>query len=129
MNSSKILDRLKEAYPNKKVIALPTVRPTEILCEVDPSSEHPEYSVAVSIVDGSTPHYHKKSTETYTILEGELDLFIDGHLHHMKKGESVVVHPLSNHYATGRETWIECRSEPGWTAEDHVSSLSESGKA
>jgi len=122
MNSSKVVNQLKKAYPNKKIVVLPSVEPTEILCEVDPSSQHPEYSIAVCVVDTSAPHYHKKSTETYTILDGELDVFIDGVPHHMKKGESVVINPFSSHYAVGHETWVECRSEPGWTAEDHFGS-------
>jgi mannose-6-phosphate isomerase-like protein (cupin superfamily) len=120
MDVEKVLSRLNAAYPNKKIISLPTLGPTEILCEVEPASEHSEYSVAISIIDKSVSHYHIKSIETYKILEGELDLYINGLVHHMKKGDSMVINPFSHHYAIGNETWIECRSEPGWTIEDHI---------
>jgi len=120
VNKQKVINQLKDKYPGKTIIPLPDEMPLEILCEVDSSSGHPEYSVAVSIIDKSDLHYHKKSTETYKVLEGELDLFIDGIPHHLKSGESIVIKPYSYHYAVGNETWIECRSEPGWTVKDHL---------
>jgi mannose-6-phosphate isomerase-like protein (cupin superfamily) len=128
MNSSKVIDRLKATYPNKKIIALSSDQPTEILCEIDPVTDHPEYSVAVSVIDKSVPHYHNISTETYTVLEGELELFIAGTPHHLKQGESMIIKPGTTHYATGKETWVECRSEPGWTVADHISPLPEGSK-
>lgn len=120
MNKQKVIDALKEKYPGKNILALPDDETAEILCEIDPSMLHPEYSVAVSVIDKSDLHYHKESTETYKVLEGELDLFIDGVPHHLKQGDSMVIKPYSYHYAVGNETWIECKSEPGWTVKDHL---------
>jgi quercetin dioxygenase-like cupin family protein len=120
MNSVRVFERLKREYPGKKIMALPESEPTEILCEVEPSADHPEYSVAISVIDKSVPHHHIKSTEIYTILEGELSLMIDGKTHHLKEGESIIIPPNAAHSAVGNETWVSCRSEPGWTFGDHI---------
>ena len=119
MNKLKIVERLQERYPGKNIIAIPLEEPTEIVCEVEPASNHPEYSIAISVVDKSDIHYHLKSVEIYRVIEGELDVFIDGISHHLKSGEFIAIEPNSKHYAVGNETWVECRSEPGWTVEDH----------
>lgn len=119
MNSPLVIKRLKKLYPNKNIIALPEKYPTEILCEIDPVSEHTLFSVAVAVIDHSVPHLHKKSVETYTVLQGEIDLYLDGQVFHLKKGEFKQIHPFTIHHAIGKEAWIQCRSEPGWTKEDH----------
>lgn len=119
MNTTKTVEQLKEQYPGATIIAIPSEEPSEIVCEVEPTSDHPEYSIAISVIDRSAIHYHLKSTETYHIIKGELDVYIDGIPHHLKRGEFITIKPNSKHYAIGNETWVECRSEPGWTAEDH----------
>ena len=64
MDSKKVIDELKRKYPGKKIIKNGEDNPSEILCEVDPSTNHPEYSLAVAVIDKSLPHSHKKTTET-----------------------------------------------------------------
>lgn len=120
MNRAQVISQLQNKYPGSKIISLPKDNPTEILCEVDPTTNHADYSVAVSVIDKTDLHSHNKTTETYKILEGELDLFIDGVKHHLRKGDSLIIKPHTHHSAIGNETWIECRSEPGWTLEDHI---------
>lgn len=120
MNKKKVINKLKEKYPGKKIIAIPNDNPTEILCEVDPSLEHPDYSLAVAVIDKSEQHLHKKSKERYKIVKGKLSLFVDGTEHKLKEGEELVIEPNQLHWAEGNETWIECYSEPGWTLEDHI---------
>lgn len=120
MNKQKIIDQLKEKYPGKNIVALPEDEPTEILCEIEPTSEHPEYSVAISVIDRSVPHVHNKTTETYKVTKGKINLFVDDAEHELNKGDKLVIKPGSVHYAIGSESWIECKSEPGWTPEDHI---------
>ncbi len=119
MVSTLILNQLKKLYPEKAIFSFPKDQPTEIICEVESTSLHPEFSKAVAIIDQSAPHVHYQTTETYTIINGELDLFIDGEKHHLSKGESYEIKPGQVHYAIGRETWVECVSRPGWIKEDH----------
>lgn len=120
MNKRQIVEKLTIEYPGKNIICLPEENPQEIICEVDPTPIHPKYNIAIAVIDKSMPHYHLKVKETYKVLEGELTLVIDDTSHVLKKGESFVVEPGQVHYAIGDSTWIECKSEPGWTAEDHI---------
>ena len=120
MNKKRVLSQLQERYPDRSVIALPDDNPTEILCEVEPTSEHPEYSKAISIIDSSVPHYHEKITETYKVLDGSLKVVVDGIVHELDEGDELTIQPGSIHYAIGDETWIECKSVPGWIKDDHI---------
>ncbi|MBU2592638.1 cupin domain-containing protein [Patescibacteria group bacterium] len=120
MDSKKVIDELKRKYPGKKIIKNGEDNPSEILCEVDPSTNHPEYSLAVAVIDKSLPHSHKKTTETYKVTKGKLALFIDNKRHELKEGEELIIKPGWVHWAKGNEIWVECYSEPGWTFEDHI---------
>lgn len=120
MDTKKVIEELKKKYPGKKIIKNDEDIPTEILCEVDPSTGHPEYSLAVAIIDKSTPHTHKKSKETYKVTNGKLVLYVDGKKHELSEGEELIIEPGQTHWAEGNETWVECYSEPGWTFEDHI---------
>ncbi len=120
MNSKKVIEELNKKYPGKKIIKNDNDNPTEILCEVEPSSEHPKHSLAVAIIDKSAPHSHKKSKETYKVTKGKLTLHVDNKKHELNEGDELVIEPGQLHWAEGKETWIECYSEPGWTFEDHL---------
>jgi len=59
MNTQKIIKELHALYSGKQVILDPPENPTEIICELSPTSEHPEKSISLAIVGSSKPHYHK----------------------------------------------------------------------
>lgn len=120
MKVKEIINKLKEKYPGKKIIKNKEEKPTEIICEVEPASQHPQYSLAVAVVDKIAPHVHHRSTETYRIIRGELQLFIDSKKHQLKKGEQITIQPNQVHWGEGREVWLECYSKPGWTPKDHI---------
>lgn len=120
MNVGNVVAELKEKYPDKAIFKNDEENTTEILCEVEPSSEHPGYSNAVAIVDKSIPHIHYKTTETYKIIKGKLILHIGEKEVELNEGDEYVIEPNKLHWAEGNETWVECYSEPGWTFEDHV---------
>ena len=120
MNAKKVIAELSQKYPGKKIIKLPEDNPTEILCEIDPATNHPQKSVAISIIDKSESHYHKKATETYKVIKGNLSMVIDGHKNKLEAGDSLSIKPRDIHYAIGDETWVEVYSEPGWVPEDHI---------
>lgn len=120
MNKKKVIDELKKKYSGKKIIAIPNDDPSEILCEVDPSTEHPEYSLAVAVIDKSAAHTHKESREKYKVIKGRLSLCVEGKEHKLEEGDELVIQPNQEHWAKGNETWIECYSEPGWTPKDHI---------
>jgi len=120
MDVRKVVSQLKKKYTGKKIIKNDPENPTEILCEVEPTTDHPEYSLAISVIDKSKPHVHQKTQETYKVIKGSLDLYIDGQEHQLKEGEQITIQPGQKHWAKGDETWIECYSEPGWTLKDHI---------
>lgn len=120
MNVTHVINELEEKYPGKKIIKNNEVNPTEIICEIEPSSEHPEYSRAIAVIDQSIPHYHIKSKEEYTILKGKLTLTVDGKEYHLSKGQKFIIHQIQQHSAKGDSTWVECKSSPGWKPDDHI---------
>jgi mannose-6-phosphate isomerase-like protein (cupin superfamily) len=117
MNIQKITEELKLKYPNKTVINNGL---GEIVCEVKPGSEDSTESIAVAVIDSTKPHYHETITETYKVIKGKLDLYIDQNKISLSEGDIYVIEPKHVHYATGNETWIECTSHPAWTFEDHL---------
>ena len=74
MNIQKITGELKLKYPNKTVINNGL---SEIVCEIKPGSEDPNESFAIAVIDSTKPHYHETITETYKVIKGKLDLYID----------------------------------------------------
>jgi len=120
MNTQNILHQLRQKYPGKTIIKLPEKNPTEILCEIEPTSKHPEYSEAISIIDQTTPHYHKKTTEIYEIIKGQLTLTVNNKKYTLTEGDQHIIKPGQTHSATGNETWIKATSTPGWIPDDHI---------
>jgi len=120
MDTKKIIKQLQRDYPGKKIIKLPENNPEEILCEYELTEKHPDWSEAISVINKSVPHYHKKMTETYEVLNGDLVVHVNGKKHKIKKGETFVIEPNQIHWAEGDETWIKVLAKPGWTVKDHI---------
>jgi mannose-6-phosphate isomerase-like protein (cupin superfamily) len=127
MNVESVIKKLKRKYPGRTIIENKNEQgiTTEVVCEVEPTSDHPEYSVAIAVIDYSTIHYHKKITETYKVLKGELKMFkYDKNREEykeyvIKKGESIVIKPGEIHLSRGDEAWVEVVSNPGWLIDDY----------
>lgn len=43
-------------------------------------------------------HYHNIMEENFFILEGEIDIIVDGKVNHMKKGDLIHIEPGEIHY-------------------------------
>lgn len=120
MNVQKVIEEIKKQYPGKAIILEPQDNPTEIICEIDPTSDHPEKSVALAVVGRSKPHYHKKSTEVYETMKGMLTIYKSGKKYVLKKGEKLTIESGEVHHVEGDETWFLTYSEPGWRLDDHI---------
>lgn len=120
MDAQKILTQLQRKYPGKNIFQNSPKNPSEIICEIDPTSDHPDYSIAIAVIDKSLPHYHRKTTETYEILVGELMLIVRGKMYKLKKGDVFTFKPGNTHHAIGKETWVKVTSHPGWISNDHL---------
>lgn len=120
MNTAQVVKELEEKYPGKKIIKNDKDNPTEIICEIEPASDHPEWSKAIAVIDQSIAHYHIKATEHYTIIKGTLTLIVEGEKNYrLPEGQSFIIHQMEHHSAKGDSTWVEVQSTPGWKIEDH----------
>lgn len=115
MKKAQVIKKLEEKYPGKNIVLNNQENPTEIIAEIDP-----ENGKAIVVIDKSIAHFHKHTHERYLILKGELDIFINGKSHHLRKGDIFDIKPGEVHYAVGDETWIEETSNPPWSPKDHI---------
>ena len=118
--TDKIIATFEKMYPGKHIVKNSEKKPTEILCEVEPVTSHSQYSVAIAVINKSTPHSHNISSETYTVIRGTLKLHANDEVIELKRDQSHTIEPGVIHWAEGDETWVECLSRPGWTKEDHI---------
>jgi mannose-6-phosphate isomerase-like protein (cupin superfamily) len=93
MNIAKVIRELKEKYPGSFIIENKNDKgeTTEILCEVEPSSKHPEWSLAIAVIDSSTPHLHREIVEEYKVIKGKLTLFVAGEEIKLTEGNSYTI--------------------------------------
>jgi mannose-6-phosphate isomerase-like protein (cupin superfamily) len=117
--SSRILDQLRTKYPGKKSFDLDG-RGLHFVCEVEPTSEHPEYDIAVEVIISSKPHKHLKTKQRYRVISGSLELHVNSDIVLLQPGGVYVIQPEAVHWATSNEAWVEVHSEPGWTEADHI---------
>ncbi len=120
MNIEEIIIKLKDEYPNKAIFSDTSNGSISVICEVDPTFAHPEYSLAVCVIGKILPHYHNASSESFTVIRGCLKLYFGNDLITLNKGETQIISPGVIHWAEGNEAWFECRSESGWTPDDHI---------
>ena len=53
-------------------------------------------------IDGARPHYHKRATELYYVLEGEGTVTLDGEEHPVQSGTMIHIPPGVIHGAVGK---------------------------
>ncbi len=119
MDVEKVIAKLEKEYPGKNIVVNGKGIAGEIVCEANPAKRPGEKGVAIAVIDRSVPHYHKKITEIYRVINGGLLLYIDNEPHQLKPGDEYAVIPGQVHCAIGNETWVEVVANPGWTPDDH----------
>lgn len=72
------------------------------LISAEDASLSPAAWVHAVDIDGAKPHFHKRSTELYYVLDGEGVVVLDGVEHAVKKGSLVHIPPGVVHSAIGR---------------------------
>ncbi len=125
MTLEEALEYLKDKYPDKEIIVQKQGKSIyKLIADIEPTRDHPGWSEVVSFIFDSEPHYHKKTTEVYTVLKGELELHVDGKVIQMVEGDSHLIPPGQIHYGKSKDpkkgALIACRMTPGWSREDHV---------
>jgi mannose-6-phosphate isomerase-like protein (cupin superfamily) len=117
MNKQAIVNELASLYPGKPIKLVPENAPTEIVCEFE---HHPEWSMAVAVIDRGVPHFHRKITEVYHVIKGTLKLHVEQDVFEMYEGQQFTVVPGKIHWAEGNETWVEVYCNPAWSPDDHI---------
>lgn len=109
-------------YPNARIIEIPEGNPLEIICEIDPSEQHPNYSVALAAISASKRHKHATATEAYEVISGTLLMEVDGSFNTLYEREKITVRPGQVHAATSTVDYalVKVTSQPGWTEADHI---------
>lgn len=72
-----------------------------LISREDAALEPAAWAHAVDI-DGAKPHYHKRSTELYYVLEGSGEVLLDGVVQPVAKGSLVHIPPGVVHGARGQ---------------------------
>ncbi len=111
---------LKQKYPGKNILRNLERGSEEIVCEIEPTILHPDYSVAMAVVGRSLPHFHRKSEEIYEVVKGLLTVYKRNKKYTLKKGEKITIEPKTIHWVEGNETWFLTYGKPGWTLKDHI---------
>lgn len=119
--AQRILKELAKHYPGKNAFAMNN-KNLHFACEIEPATDHPEFDRCIEVVIQSEPHFHRKMTQSYTIIRGKLELHIDNKTVILQEGDGYVVKPNQIHWAKGIdcECWYENYSTPGWTPDDHI---------
>lgn len=120
MNIVKIKKELEKMYPGKKVIVTDPENPTEIVCEVEPTENHPKWSASVAVIDSTRSHYHRKLMETYHVISGSLTISLNGKSRILNSGDFIEIPRKTIHTSKGKNTWVYVYARPGWTPEDHI---------
>lgn len=118
--STRILTQLRAKYPGKNTYDLDGGG-KHFVCELEPTSDHPEYDRAVEVMISTKPHKHLETVQHYTILSGTLRLHLGDEVVLLNPGDKYTVQPREVHWAESEdECLVEIYSEPGWTKEDHI---------
>ena len=122
MTLNDVLEYFEKNYPNSNVMKLPEDNPLELICEIDPTSAHPDYSVAISAISSSRRHHHALSTEEYEVLSGTVLIEVDGSIRTLYEHEKITIPPGKVHSATSTEGYalVKVTSQPGWQQADHI---------
>nr|VFK31904.1 MAG: Cupin domain-containing protein [Candidatus Kentron sp. MB] len=59
------------------------------------------------LVDNAERHYHKKTTEYYYVLNGRGQLYLDGEIYDIRKGDLVTIPPGTVHNAIEQDEALE----------------------
>jgi mannose-6-phosphate isomerase-like protein (cupin superfamily) len=116
---------LTQQYPGKIIIDL-NGNGLHIICEIEPTQDHTEYDRAIEVIIASKPHKHMITTQHYTIISWNLQLHIDDSIITLHPWDQYMINPWLVHRASStNECIVETYSAPWWTAEDHISSISD----
>jgi quercetin dioxygenase-like cupin family protein len=103
-------------YQNRKAMR------AEVVYEVTTLKNALPFGIAVADIEQSEPHFHKVTTETYTVVQGHLEVSLDGEQHLLHPGDVIKILPDVTHSARSLDETparITVTTIPEWTQEDY----------
>lgn len=80
------------------------------------------WSLALLEIKDVPLHYHQQGTETFIVLQGELDIVIDNKLYHLKSQELALIPHLSHHRLRSayirKPVYVLCLNFPAFDPQD-----------
>ncbi len=122
MTLSEVCAYFQADFPDANLVKLPKYNPTEIICEIDPTSDHPGYSIALSALSATAPHKHLQAVEEYEVIHGTILIKVGDSVKTLYEREKISIPVETVHSATSVEGFalVKVTSQPGWTPEDHL---------
>ncbi len=122
MTLQDVYDYFAKHFPDAQLTKIPEDDPSEIICEIDPTSNHADYSIALAAISSSQAHKHILATEEYEVIHGAILLKIGDKIETLYEREKATIPPNTIHSATGVEDFamVKVTSQPGWSPHDHL---------
>lgn len=122
MTLQEALNYFERRHPGASLIEIPEHSTSEVMCMIDPTEQHPNYSMAISAVSASQPHKHARSTVEYEVVEGAVLVDIEGRITTLYPREKITIQPGQVHSVSGIEDYslIKIVCQPGWQRDDHI---------
>ncbi len=111
-------------YRNRKELPPGAAAPKEVVFEVITASDDIGFGVAIADIQQSQRHYHKTTLETYTLVAGELRVYVGEKVDVLRApGQTLSIPVNTPHCAEsigGGPARLVVFSIPAWTPEDHL---------
>lgn len=105
-------------YQNKKTF------PAETVYEVTTARDGLPFGIAIADIEQSQPHLHRVTTETYTVVQGSIELALDDERVVLHVGDVAVIRPGVVHSARSigenHPARITVTTIPEFSVDDYV---------
>jgi mannose-6-phosphate isomerase-like protein (cupin superfamily) len=98
------------------------VNPAEIVYEVTTWENALPFGIAIADIQRSEPHFHKVTAETYTVVQGNLEVSLNGEEHVLHPSDVIKIPPNVIHSArslSGTPARIAVTTIPEFSHEDY----------
>ena len=115
---------MKELEPNINPGLYQNVKinPEVIVYEVTTNKNRLPFGIAIVDVQQSRPHFHRLTLETYTVVQGDLDVSVNGQHHVLHPGDVIKIMPGVVHSArslTSSPARITVTTIPEFSVDDY----------
>ena len=96
----------------------------EVVYEIVTKDDNVGFGLAVAVIEESAPHHHGRTRETYTLIEGKLEVHCGDDVHILEQpGQSIEIPIGVIHWARhigNIPAHVTVLTIPAWTLQDHI---------